>query len=812
MSTLLHDLRYAGRMLVKSPVFTLAAVLTLALGIGLNAAVFSGVEAILLRPLPGVRAPHELVQLYRQWPGLDYGSNSIPHYQDLRDRTDDIFSGVAAWTFAPGNLATDAGSEMVMGQMVSANFFSVLGVEPLRGRAFVPDEAVGPGEHPVIVLSHQAWQSRYGGAEDIVGRQVRLNGRQFTAVGVAPPEFKGPLPVVQVDFWVPLMMQPVMMPGRSWIHSRGTNSLSVLARLRPGVTVEQARAVLDGVLAGLREEYPDHYERSGILLVPQEEAGLHPTMRTAQVGMSGALMALVALLLLIACVNVANLFLARASERRKEMGIRLSLGARRGRLVRQLLTESLVFATVAGLLSLALAYAAIHVANGVRLPMDFTMDVDLRLSTPVLLFTLGATVFTGVVFGLAPALQASRPELVSSLKGETGTGPGAGSRTSRGLVVVQLALSLLLLVGAGLFVRSLGRAMTLDKGFDSDHLVLASMDPGLQGYELARTRDFYDEVLERVRALPGVRAAALADMVPLGFSSHQNGVAIPGYEPGHDEQMAIDFNVVTPGYFEAMGIPVLQGRPFTERDDEDGRPVLIVNERFAQRFWPGESAVGKTVRAWGEEREVVGVVPTGKYNRLSEEPLAFMYLPYAQGFRHTMTLHVRTAGEPAGMIPQLRRDIRALDPDVPLYDVRTMNNHLGIALLPARLGGVLLGIFGVLGLILAAIGIYGVMAYSVARRSREIGIRMALGAGRSEVVGMVLKQGGRLILIGTGLGIAGGLGVGTLVESLLYGVSAADPVTFVAVPAILVAVALLATYLPARRAAAVDPMAVIRAE
>ncbi len=810
MSVLLQDLRQALRMLRRNPLFTAAAVLTLALGIGMNTAVFSAVDALLLKPLPGVSHPEQLVQVYRTWPGdFNYGSNSVPHYYDIRERSHDAFSDMLAWNFTPASVSFAGQPELGMGQEVSANFFSMLGVHALRGRTFLPEEDKGPGEHPVVVLSYGYWQTRFGGDPATVGRSITINGRPFTVVGIAPAGFHGTMPVVHPDFWVPLMMQATMMPGRDWINQRGPNFLTVVGRLKPGVTLEHANEVMKSVQAGLREEYPNYYKDTGINLVPQSQVGIAPQFRKAQVGLSTVIMAVVGLLLLIACVNVANLFLARASERRREMAIRLSIGARRGRIVRQLLTESVVFSLIAGAAGLLVALAVVRVASGIHLPTDFPVAFDFQLDTPVLLFTLAVAVVTGLLFGLAPAIQASKPELVSAVKGETSAKGEARSRLSRTLVVVQIAMSILLLVSAGLFLRSLSRATALDKGFRSDHLLLATVYPALQGYDRAHTDAFYNDLLQRVRAVPGVRSAAIGAVVPLGFDSQQNGVSVPGYEPGPNELMSLDYNIVGTDYFKAMGIPILNGRSFTDRDNADGRPVLIINEHMAKRFWPGQNAIGKIVHTNGADREVVGVVANGKYRSLGEPQLDYMYFAEAQAYSPAMTLHVRTDGDPASFVPRLRAVVRELDPEIPVFDVQTMNTHLGLALLPARMAGVVLGVFGALALFLAAIGIYGIMAYSVTRRTREIGIRMALGADRSQVVNMFIGQGGRLIAVGTVIGLAGGFVVGHFVQGLLYGVPAADAPTFVGVPVLLVGVALLATYVPARRAAGIDPMQTI---
>ncbi|MGD2071044.1 MAG: ABC transporter permease, partial [Gemmatimonadota bacterium] len=794
------------------PVFTLAAVTTLALGIGLNAATFSAVHGLLLRPLPGVREPDRLVQLYRRWTSdFIYGSNSIPHYHDLRDRGDDVFESVAAWSFQPLSFSSGGRSERLMGMMVSANFFQTFGVQPAVGRAFIPgEEDTGPGAHPVVVLGHGFWESRFGADPSVIGRSVQINGHPFEVVGVAPADFKGPLSVAAVPAFVPLVMQREVIPGTDRLEARGSNFLTVHARLRDGVTEERAREAMDALHARLIDEFPEDYDDvGGITLVPQSEAGLHPMFRNAQVGMSAVMMAVVGLLLLIACVNVANLFLARARERRKEMGIRLSLGARRGRLVRQLLTESLLFALVSGAAGLALAGLTVRVLNGITPPVDGPWAFGFSLDTPVLLFTLGVAMAAGLLFGMAPAVQASRSETVSALRSE-GSRSGSRSRLTRGLVVAQMALSLLLLVSSGLFLRSLQGATELDKGFEADNLLLASVDPGLEGYERDEAEQFWRTLIERVEGLPGVRAAGVAEVVPLGMTSQQNGVSIPGYEFAPDENRSIDYNLAGPGYFEAMGVDLVQGRSF--RADDTDRNLMVVNQRMADRFWPGESAIGKTVSTGSTDWTVIGVAETGKYQRLGEDPLSYMYFNWPAAWSFPMTLHVRTDGDPAGLTNPIRNLIRELDPDLPVYDVRTMENHLGLALLPARLGGIVLGIFGFLGLFLAAVGIYGVMAYSVAQRRGELGIRVALGADRRRVVGMVLREGMVLALIGAAIGLAAAGGAARLVEGLLYGVDALDPVSFVAVPLILLGVAALAVYVPARRAASLDPSRALRAE
>ena len=813
MSSLLNDLKLARRQLLKSPLFTAVVVGTLAIGIGLNAAVFSTVDALLLRPLPGARAPEELVQVYRTYRGGHlYGSNSIPHFNSLRERSGEVFSGVAAFGLDYMNLSASDRPRRVMGSMVSANYFSVLGVGAVRGRVFTPDEDVGRGAHPVAVLSDAGWRGLFASDPNVVGSTVVLNGRSYTIVGVTPPAFKGALPALTPTLWVPLMQLAHIHPGDERLfESRNNNNMFVIARLQRGVGIALARDRMTALMAQLRSEYPESYQNSGVNLVLQSRSGIHPMFKDAQVGLSAVVMAVVGVLLLIACANVANIFLARARSRDREMAIRLSVGASRGDLARQLLTESLVFAGVAGLAGLAVASWAMGLANRIVVPMDVDFAADLRLSPTVLVFTSGVTVVTGLLFGLAPALQAARPALVPALKGETPAG-GSHSRMSRGLVVAQTALSIVLLVCAGLFLRNLKVATTVDKGFLSDNLYIAEVDPELQGYSRARSEDFFRRLTERLSAAPGVRAVGLGDRAPLGIASSDRSVEIPGYAPGPDEFMSILYGTVAPGYFEALGIPIVRGRGFTAQDDSAAPPALVVNQAFADRYSRTQEVLGRTVRFGGRDHTVIGVVPTGKYRRLGEDPTPFMYQAQSQHWNSGMTIFVRTVGEPTAVTAILRAEVAALDPDLPLANARTMDSHLGVALLPARLTGWTLGVFGLLALGLASVGIYGVVAYSVAQRTREIGIRMALGAAASDAVLLVMRQGLAPVLLGTGIGLAGALAASRLIRGVLYGGSGLDPVTFAAVPLVLLGVAMLATWIPARRAAAVDPMLALRQE
>lgn len=811
MTHILRDLTYCWRLLIKKPLFSIVAIGTMALAIGLNTATFSAVHSLLLAPLGGVNEPQELVQLYREWAGIRYGSNSIPHYQQLRDDSSEIFENTAAWFFSPISLDIDGQAERTMGALASANLFETYGVTPELGRAFLPGvEDEGPGAHPVTVLGYTFWQSRFGGDDSVIGRTLSINGQPYEIVGIAPRDFRGPIPGVDIPLWVPLMMQQEIMPGTNLIEARGNNMMNVIARLAPGKTIEQAQAFLDTKLEHWRQEYPDSYdEQLSTVLVAQSEAGIHPAFRDAQVGLSAVMMVVVSLLLLIACVNVANLFLARARERRPEIGMRLSLGAGRWRIVQQLLTESLVVALLAGLLGIGLAAVTTRFLSQVRPPIDGPFAFDIGLDRTVLLFTLVVSVLTGLFFGLAPALQAARRDTIMALRGQS-THRASRSILSRILVASQMALSLVLLVTSGLFLRSLEGATRIDPGFeDPSHLVTAAVDPGLQGYEEPQARAFYDRLLDEVAALPEVTAVGLVNYLPLGFGNSDRGVEIPGYEFAKGERNSLHYAFVTEGYLEALGVPLVEGRTLLRTDNETSQPVLVINRRFAERFWPNESAVGKIVRTAGEERQVIGVVETGKYTRLGEEPLEFMYLPQRERFQFGMTLVARTRTDPLAALGRIQGLVRQMDPQMPVFDVRTMEDHLGIALLPARLGGSALGLFGVLGLVLAAVGLYGVMAYSVSQRQRELGVRVALGANRGLLIRTLLKEGLRLVLIGTGVGLALAFVVGWAVKSLLY-TSAFDPATFFVVPVLLVAVAALAVYLPARRASTVDPIRVLK--
>ena len=820
MDTVLQDLRHAARTLAKSPGFTATTVLSLGLGIGANATIFSFLNAIFLRPLP-VRDPDRVVAVFTSdFSGPPYGGSSYPDYLDFRATTD-AFAGLAAYTLAPMSLSEGPRTDRVFGELVTANYFEVAGIQASRGRTFRVIEDDKPDADPAIVVSHGLWQRRFGADPTLVGRAVTLNGHPFTVVGIAPPGFTGMMRGLSVDLWVPVTMAGAI-PSSDRLDGRGNRWLLLLGRLKPGLTAEAAEAQLAVLATRLQKAYPDNWtdvkeKRRVITVVPESRARLFPAARGAVLGFLALLLSVVGLVLLMACTNVASLLLARATARRREIAVRLSLGASRARIIRQLLTESVLLALLAGVVGILVALWASNLLVALRPPVPFPIALDLGLDVRVLGFTLLVSLLTPLVFGLAPALQASRPALLPALKDGSATGERAASRWSprRLLVVAQMAMSLVLLIGAGLFLQSLGNAHRIDLGFDSANLLLLSLDVSLNGYDEPRGRLLYEQLLERANTVPGVRSASLATEVPLGLGGTRRGIWVEGYEARSGEDMGVHTNTVGPDYFRTMGIQLLRGRDF-DASDTAGRPgAVVVNEAFARRYWPGKDPIGRHVRLGdesGSPAQVVGVVRDGKYVTLGEDPKPFFYVPFLQRYESGATLHVRTTGDPRGLLEAMRREVRALDPSLPVFDEKTMTDHLGLSLLPARLAAGVLGLFGFVALTLAAVGIYGVMAQAVRQRTRELGVRMALGARPADLLSMVLGQSMRVALLGLAIGLLAALGLARLVTSLLYGIGAADPATFVVIPALLAAVALLASFVPARWAMKVDPMVALRHE
>ena len=812
METLLHDLRYGTRQLLKHRAFTILAIISLALGIGANTAIFSLVNTVLLRPLP-VKEPSRLIEVYGALHnGADFTIQSYLNYKDYRDRND-VFSGLFVYRMVVSSLSHNGSNERAWGFLASGNYFDVLGVKPILGRGFLLEEDQTPGSHPVAVLSYACWQHRFAGDPSIVGRTILLNNHTFTIIGVAPKGFIGTEVAYAPEFWTPMMMAKEIEPGSTWLDRRDSDNLFMIGRIKPGVTRAQTKAALDAITLQLGKEYPAENEGRGITLSPP---GLFiPSIRDASITFAGVLMVIVGLVLLLACVNLANLQLARATGRRKEIAIRLAVGASRARLVRQLLTEGVLLSLAGGVLGLLLAAWINNLVGGIKLPMDVALVFDLKLDWRVMLFALGLSILTGVAFSLLPALQSSNPALVPSLKDDASMSGFRRSRLRNALVITQVSLSLVLLVCAGLIVRSLKAAQQMRPGFDPENAVALSFDVGLQGYEETKGRAFHRQVLERARSLPGVRSAALTSNVPLSLNYNYSSIYLEGQAETSTSKLPVAIPIsVSPGFFETMRIP-FRGRDFAENEDQKESRVVLVNETFSRKFFPKQDPIGKRINFSGPKDplwEIIGVCGDGKYNSLGEAPMPAVFRPQFRDYDTLCTLVVRTNGDPRAIIPALRSEIQKMDATLPIYDVKTLTEHMDIPLFPARMAANVLGSFGVLALVLAAIGIYGVMSYVVAGRTREIGLRMALGAQFRHVRQLILRQGMMLAMIGLVLGLGIVFVLARFLKSMLYGISPSDPLTFTTITILLAGVALLACLIPAQRATRVDPMVALRDE
>ncbi|MBS1812746.1 MAG: ABC transporter permease [Acidobacteria bacterium] len=807
---MMQDLRYGMRMLRKHKGFSAVAVLTLALGIGANTAIFSLLNTALLRPLP-IAQPEQMVSISQGEGNGRFSGVSYPNYRDVRDRND-VFAGVIGYRFAPLSLSHDGINERLWGYVVSGNYFDVLGVKPLLGRVITPEDDRNRGAHPVVVLSHQCWQQRFGGTPSVLGKNIVVNGGSYTVIGVAPQGFYGTEVIAAPEVWFPMMMQAQLEAGNDWLDKRGVDNIFVMGRLKPGVNVIQAQSAMDAIGQQLAREYPEFNEGKGLKLSAPGWMG--GGMRAPLLGFVGVLMFVVILVLLLACTNLANLLLARATERRKEIAVRLALGVSRFRLLRQLLTESVLLALGAGALGVVLAWWLIRLAIRFKPPIDVPLQIDLHLDYRVLLFAAGISLLTGVLFGLLPAWQATKTDLLTALKDDAAIGTQRRSWLKNSLIVFQVALSLVLLVGGGLMVRALQKAETVQLGFNPNNAIELSFDLRLQGYEQAQIRESQKRLLERVRALPGVQEAGLADLVPVDLHMGTEAIFIEGQLPERDARAPRAYsNRVTPGYFGAMGTRLLQGRDFTVQDSENAPRVVIINESFARRFWPGQDPIGRQFRlsrADAQPVQIIGVAQDGKYANLNEDAKPFVFRPLWQSFMGSSTLVVRSVAESQQMMAAVRNELQQLDPNLPIASAKTMVEHLSFPLLPTRVAASVFGSFGLLGLALAAIGLYGVMSYSVSKRIREIGIRMALGAQSKDVLRLTINQGMKLVLLGVVIGLVGALALTRVMKTLLMGVSATDPLTFVGTALLLTFVAWLACFLPARRATKVDPIIALR--
>ncbi len=812
METFWQDLRYSLRTLFKRPGFTFVVVTTLALGIGANATIFTWIKAVLLASLPGIEQPEKLVEIWGATRNNSALSSSYVDYLDYRDQNK-VLSGLIAHQVLPLNLGRSEKPERVWGAIVSGNYFDVLGVKALIGRTFLPEEDRTPNTHSVAVIGYGLWERRFGSDPNVLGRTITLNEHDFTVIGVAPRDFASPFAGLALDVWTPVMMKDYVARPHFSLTDRASRWLMVMGRLKPGATVPQAQANIAAIAGHLEQEYPQTNEQMSVAVysVLQSPFSLKQDMRPAL----AILMAAVAVVLLIACANVANLLLARAASRRKEIALRLALGGSRGRLVRQMLTESFVLASLGAALGLAIAFWTARSLAAFLPPYASRVTFDTRPDAVVFAFTLGLTVITTLLFGLAPTLHASKQDLVTAMKDNTAT-VGRGPRKvslRHALVITQVALSMVALVSAGLFVRSLQQAYRADPGFDPHGVLLASFDPFLSGYDESRGREFYRRLVERVRTLPGIQSATLARRLPftgdgIAFAS----VAIDGYAPAKDEDMRLNYETVGPQYFQTMRIPLAHGRDFDERDQDGAPGVVIINETMAGRYWPGGDALGRRIKLTKDWLEIVGIAKDVKNRSLSEAPQPFLYLPLLQDYRSNMILVARTPTEPQQVSKSVRAVVAALDPGIPIFDVKTLEEHVGVSLYLQRMAATLLSIFGLLALSLAAIGLYGVMAYSVSQRTRELGIRVSVGAERHDIFKLILGQGLAMSVVGLLAGLVAALAVTRLTANLLYGVSATDPVTFIVIALLLLCVTLLACYFPARRATKVDPIIALRIE
>ena len=807
-----NDIRLALRSIAKRPLFAIAVTLTLGLGIGVNSGVFGLVNAVMFAPLPVAR-PSELLNIYTMdSTGTRFGATSYPDYAWIRDQARsfrDVFGYSGLMTTIRGN----GDPEVVFGEIVTGNYFTATGARLVLGRGFSVEEDQTPGSHPVVVLGHRLWQRRFGGDSLIVGKPVNLNGHPFTVIGVAATEFNGLLfRGLSADLWAPVMMMGQLRTDQ--LGNRDERWMFVKGRLASGLTPDKAAAELRTIGGQLAATYPESNRQRTFASIPTEDVNVSPEADRVLVPAAIVIVVLVGCVLLIASTNLANLMLARAAARRREIAVRLSLGASRGRLIRQLMTESAVFAAIgagAGLL-IAAWLARLLVAFHPPLPVPLSLDVS--IDWRVVAFTGAIATLALAFFGLIPAWRASRPELARDLSSH-GDGSTRRKRTSlrHGLLVPQLALSLVLLVTAGLFTRSVANAGAVDPGFDIDGSAMIALNLALDGYDDARASAFYGELQQRIGAIPGVRAAAVTDRVPLDVYGNQStAISVTPSGGGDPRDVGVQYARVGAGYFGALGIGLTHGRGFSEQEEREGGAVAVVSRAAADRFWPDADPIGQSFRQRDQLIQVVGVAEDVKVQTLGESPQPFVYMPSSGSAARLLRVVVGTSNSEADLPAQLRAAVRAINPAVAVFESKSMGEHLDVMLYPYRLAAQVGAVLGLFGLLLAAVGLYGVVAFGVARRTREFGIRMALGARSVDVMRLVMGESARVIVVGTVVGLALALGVGRVVASALFGIGANDPVTFVGVPALLATVAVFAAWLPTRRATRVNPAVALREE
>jgi predicted permease len=824
METLLQDIRYALRGLRKAPAFTIVALLTLALGIGVNSGIFSVVNSILLRPLPVERA-RELVSIYgHAATSAEHETESYPNYVSFREQNTTL-SGLAGYSNFFAHFALANASDLVIGEVVTDGYFSLLGVRPALGRAFTSEEFSVPGAFPVAVISDRLWRTRFAAATDVVGKTFRMNGITYTVIGVTRPEFNGMRPAVTAQMWIPSAMVEHVEPfgnqrtsgkstGDTRLERRGQHWMNLVGRMKPGVTPAQVVTEFDAIARRLATDFPETNQNERVFVVPTDRIRFNPDFDNTIAAAGLVLVSAVSLVLLVACANLANLMLARATSRQREIAVRVAIGAPRKRLVRQLLTESMVLALAGGIVAVPIAAMLSRVIERVQPPLP--VDFGLRISPDwrVLAFTFAAAIATGVIFGLIPALRASRPNLVPALKGSTTNGRKR-LELRDALVVVQVAMSLVLVVAGALLVRSMFAAAKVPLGFDADHIAQLSVSLDMNGYNAERGGKFLEAGVHQLEAVPGVKAVGLASRVPLSLNNNGFGLFIDGRQSSSaDKPFNVEGAYVDERYFAAMDVALVAGRGIEAADRDENRRVAVISRSMAQKYWPGdaENALGREFRLrWGADPyRVVGVVADYKVMTPGERPTPYLHLPFGRAETYGNFV-VRSTSPALALLPRLQNELRALDNEIVFLDKSSLRDVADIRLFPVRAGAWLIGAFGMLALLVAAIGLYGVISYSVSRRVRELGIRKALGARPARLVQMVVREGMVLTAVGGVIGAALAAAASQALSSVLF-VSAFDVVSFAASFGVLAMVALLAHVVPARRAAVVDPMIALRSE
>ena len=814
MTSFMQDVRYALRMIAKAPGYAAIAILTLALGIGANTTIFSWINASLLNPIPGLASPQEVVALSLSSDALNPFPFTYPDIEALRNGQQS-FVGITAGNPTPLSLTGKGKPQRIWGMVTTASYFDVLGVRPILGRAFLPEEDTKPGGAPVVVISYRLWQTRFGGRPDIIGQTMDINEQPYTIVGVTPAIFQGSQTGLRSELWIPVMMEAQLVPQGDLLHDHHYFWLFAFGRLKPGVKPEQAQQEMTLRLKPEVKNYPEeHRGHDNVTVYPlwRSPFGANAFFST----LLPMLMSISGVVLLLACANVANLMLVRSVARRREIAIRMSLGASRWRLVRQLLVESLLLALAGGAIAMLITVWTSGSLMRFVPQTDFPISMTIQADRTVLVATLVISLFTGIIFGILPALRASGEAPISVLKEDSGSA-SSGFRRARltsGLVVAQITLSLLLLICAGLFIRSFMSAQQVNPGFNSHNMLIATYDLFTAGYSPESGTEFDRQMLGRLEALPGVQSVALTSRVPLGFGGGSTAVKPEGYVPPPNVSMETQVAIISPNYFRTMQIPLLEGREFGPQDGKQSQRVAIVNETFVGRYWPHQEGLGKQVVSdlTNETFTVIGVARNSKYNQLNEAPMPFIYLPLYQVYRASIIVNARTTGDPLAFGKVVEKTIHEMNADLVVFDITTLELREQIASFGLRIAGTFVGTFGLLALVLAGVGIYGVTSYTTRQRTHEIGIRMALGAGRTDVLRLVLGQGMRLTAIGLVLGLGVSFALTRFLKSQLLGISSTDAITFSGVAFLLCAVALLACFVPARRAMRVDPMVALRYE